>query len=351
MPRRQLSCMAGLLVVVSSVQACQSSSPLTQPTAVNTADAPVSTPASLPPGSPPPSSPAPGPTPTPGTALSACASLAPITPATDAGGGQLILTVSAPPTCQWTADARSSWFSIVGSPSGTGNGHIVIAVAPNTGGPRTGTIAVGPPPDGTAVVWQGSPVPCSYTVTALSESIPDAGAQFAARVTATRASCEWSATTDVPWITLTEGATGAGDGRVTATVAPNPGGARTGVVTVAGTRIALTQRGGCSYAISPRFLDAGREAATTVVTVTTTPGCAWRAVSSADWVTFGTPSSGAGPGSVTVTAAAAPTCRFTRTATVSIGGETMWVTQFVGTCVSSSATTGTPPGDDDSPRP
>jgi hypothetical protein len=46
--------------------------------------------------------------------------------------------------------------------------------------------------------------------------------------------CSWTATTATPWITITTGTSGVGNGLVQFVAAPNPGVARTGTLTIAG---------------------------------------------------------------------------------------------------------------------
>ena len=55
--------------------------------------------------------------------------------------------------------------------------------------------------------------------------------------------CTWTATSDVDWITLTSGASGAGNGLVQFVVAANNGRARTGTLTIAGRRYEVTEAG------------------------------------------------------------------------------------------------------------
>jgi len=58
----------------------------------------------------------------------------------------------------------------------------------------------------------------------------------------------------------------------------------------------------CTYAISPTSHTFEHAGGSLPVTVSTPPGCAWAAMSPCDWVTLN-PTSGIGPGTVTVTAA------------------------------------------------
>ena len=58
------------------------------------------------------------------------------------------------------------------------------------------------------------------------------------------ASCAWDAVSDQPsWLTVTSGASGMGSGSVGYTVADNPGGPRSGTLTIAGQAFAVIARG------------------------------------------------------------------------------------------------------------
>lgn len=56
--------------------------------------------------------------------------------------------------------------------------------------------------------------------------------------------CAWTSVSNASFITITQGATGSGNGTVAFTVAANPGATRTGTMTVAGTTITISQAGG-----------------------------------------------------------------------------------------------------------
>jgi len=88
--------------------------------------------------------------------------------------------------------------------------------------------------------------PWSFTtscVTLLNPSgavAPAAGGVGTIPVTAT-AGCAWTAVSNVPWITLTSGASGSGNGTVGYTVAPDTAAARAGTITIAGQTFTVTQ--------------------------------------------------------------------------------------------------------------
>ena len=88
------------------------------------------------------------------------------------------------------------------------------------------------------VVLSGSTTTCSYSVAA-GASTAAAGGTFSTGVTAT-ATCPWSTSSSVPWVTITSGS-GSGNGTVSYSVAPNPGVARSGALTIAGQTFTVSQ--------------------------------------------------------------------------------------------------------------
>jgi hypothetical protein len=53
--------------------------------------------------------------------------------------------------------------------------------------------------------------------------------------------CAWTASSNAPWLTITSGATGTGNGPVGFSAAANAGGSRTGTLTIAGQTFTVTQ--------------------------------------------------------------------------------------------------------------
>ena len=87
----------------------------------------------------------------------------------------------------------------------------------------------------------------------------------------------------------------------------------------------------CNYSISPADNSVGAGATTGSVTVTTTAGCAWTAVSNSAFLTITAGSSGTGGGTVSYSVAA-NTTNTSRTGTLTVAGQTFTVTQAAGTC-------------------
>ena len=145
--------------------------------------------------------------------------------------------------------------------------------------------------------------PCTVTLSPATGTFgSDAGS---ATVTVTSPpGCAWSAIASAGWITVTAGATGNGPGTVTYAVTANAGtNARNGSLTIGGQSYPITQDGRaptvCSYDIAPAGAEFSKDAGTGTVTVTAPAGCNWTATSAAPWITFTSPATGSGNGSVT----------------------------------------------------
>ncbi|HYY57919.1 MAG TPA: BACON domain-containing carbohydrate-binding protein [Pyrinomonadaceae bacterium] len=170
---------------------------------------------------------------------------------------------------------------------------------------------------------------CTYSIAPTSASLPATGGTGSITVTAT-AGCTWTAASNVTWITITQGASGTGNGMVSYSVAANTATtSRTGTITVAGKTFTVTQAAAtpaCTFTISPASASLPSTGGTGSVTVTTTAGCAWTARSNVTWITVTQGASGTGNGTVSYSVAA-NTATTSRSGTVTIAGRTFTVTQ------------------------
>ena len=87
----------------------------------------------------------------------------------------------------------------------------------------------------------------------------------------------------------------------------------------------------CTYSVSPTTISVGSIATNRTLSIITGTQCSWTAVSGASWMTVTAGASGSGIGSVTFTIAANPDAT-PRTGTLTVAGQTVTVTQGVGTC-------------------
>ena len=175
-------------------------------------------------------------------------------PADAASGGQIGVTANV----SWTAATNVSWLTITGGGSGSGNGTVTYSVALNsaTAG-RTGTITVaGSGIVRTCTVAQAA-APPSLLISPTATNVPATAST--GRQLSVAANVSWTASTNVPWLRITGGAAGVGNGTVTFGVSANDGTAgRTGTITVTGggiVRICTVAQAG-SPALNTYYLDA-----------------------------------------------------------------------------------------------
>jgi hypothetical protein len=236
------------------------------------------------------------------------------------------VTVTTTAACAWTAISNvPAWLTVTSGAAGTGNGSVGFSVAANTGAARNGTLTIA---NQTFTVNQAAgTVPCTYSIAPASQNV-DANANAGTVAVTAGAGCNWTATSGASWITVTSGASGAGNGSVGFSVAANSGGARTGTVTIADQVFTVNQAAfvaPCTYAIAPTNQNVPVLGGTGTVTVTTGSGCTWTAASNAPWLTITSGASGAGNGSVGFSAAA--NMAGSRTGTLTIAGQIFTVTQ------------------------
>ena len=240
-----------------------------------------------------------------------------------AEGSSGSFAVETPSACSWTPTASDGWITIQNSGSRNGSGSVNFTVAANTGGVRDGTINVG----GQAfTILQAAPS-CRFQLSPAAGSFGGAGGSGTINVTVP-ATCNWNASTTVPWISIVGDASGTGNGTVGFTVQPNTGPARSGIITVGGQRFTVTQQqAACTYSISPAgqsFPTAGGQG---TVSVSTNSVCTWNTSDVPVWVT-GMPPTGSGAQTLTFTVE--PNAGPGRTANVIIAGQTFAISQTGG---------------------
>ena len=141
--------------------------------------------------------------------------------------------------CSWSATSSVGWITISSGATGMGLGSATFAVQQNsTGAARTGTVTIA----GQTISVTQDANSCTYSVTPLSFSVGTLSTTRTVSIVS-GTQCTWSATSTVDWMTVTSGATGAGIGNVTFSIAANSGAARTGTVTIAGQAVTVNQTG------------------------------------------------------------------------------------------------------------
>ncbi len=220
------------------------------------------------------------------------------------GGDGAVTVAASSSSCVWAAASSVPWITMV-TTAGNGNGTARYTVAANTGGERTGNLSVA---GSTIRVTQAAapPAGCVFTVSPNTESFAAAGGDGTIRITASTASCTWTAATSASWISL---ASGGGNGSATLryTVAVNTGAERSGTVSVAGATVTITQAAApaptCTFDASPRTPSVDNAGGEVTIHVTTSaPSCAWTATSGVPWITVAA-GSGTGEGNARFTVA------------------------------------------------
>ena len=251
----------------------------------------------------------------------------PITPASQvfsASGGAGVINVTSPQCspCTWTAVSNDPWIAIT---SGASSGEVRYSVATNTGvTARRGSISVA---NQTFLIRQ-STLLCSYAISPQNQSFGVSGGTGIIEMTATPQSCAWTASSDAPWITITRGGSGSGNGQVDYSVDPNPNGAlRSGTITLGGQTLAVSQDGGgCSYSILPVSQGFAAAGGLGNVAISAGPGCAWTAASNDSFITITSAANGSGNGTIDFSVAG-NTGAHSRTGTMTIAGQTLTVVQ------------------------
>lgn len=260
----------------------------------------------------------------------ACApSLSATSQAMTASGGSGSVSVAAGTGCAWTAVSNAAWITVTSGASGSGNGSVAFSVAATTAtANRSGTLTIA---GSTYTVTQAGAA-CTFSVSPSTQTIGAAGGTASLTVTTT-AGCAWSASSTASWAPVTGGASGTASGTVTVSVATQTATAlRTATINVAGRSVSVEQSGatGCAFSLSPASASVGQSGGAVSVAVTTTAGCAWTAVSGASWASVVIGAAGTGSGTVSLSVNV-NTATGERTATVTIGGQSLIVTQS-GSC-------------------
>jgi WD40 repeat protein len=237
-------------------------------------------------------------------------------------GGSGVVNITAPAGCHWNAVSRASWITINGPSSGTGNG-VISYTARGGSSSMTGLLIVA---EQTFPIRLGSD-PCTYTLSPTSADWSPAGGSGGMGVQ-TPGGCGWTASSNNDWLAITKISRDNGGGGVTYSVAPNPGPARTGTLTVAGKTFTINQvTSACTYTVTPTDQNFGSSGGSVNIDIQTTNGCAWNAASDSTWLTVPpNANSGSGPGMITVSAVANQTTA-PRIGHVNIAGQIVTITQ------------------------
>ncbi|MEZ5355333.1 MAG: BACON domain-containing carbohydrate-binding protein [Bryobacteraceae bacterium] len=148
------------------------------------------------------------------------------------------VTVSAAASCVWLASPSASWVKITAGAFSFGSATLAFEVAPNpSSSARTASILIGG--QTFSVTQAGS---CIYTIAPGSRSATAAQAVGTIAVT-TAAGCTWAVGNTAPWIGITSGSSGMGNGVVSYSIAANTGTARSAEILIADKLFTVSQAG------------------------------------------------------------------------------------------------------------
>ena len=218
-------------------------------------------------------------------------SIAPSNKNVASGGETTSVAVTAVAGCSWDASTTDNWMSFSGASSGSGNGTVNLAIAPNPGGERRGTVMIASQPF--AVTQSGG---CTFSIAPPSQTLPATGGSGSFAVN-TAGGCDWTAKTDDAWISITSGS-GSGAGTVQFTAAPSMGGPRQGSIKAGDQTFTLSQESGCNVAVTPDPITPPAAGGPQSVSVSTNADCSWSASTVTAWIAIAPPTTGAGNGTV-----------------------------------------------------
>ncbi len=243
--------------------------------------------------------------------------VSPSTVSVDAAEHQVAIALTSLEGCAWTVRADAPWVTGISPADGSGSASIRATIAANgAADARAATLAIGPaslrisqsgsvpppaPPPEPPPPPPNPPTPppaCSYRLAPTSRTVGRGGDDFTVNVVAP-SGCNWSVSTDAPWITIVDGRTGSGNGAFRLRVAPNGGAERSATVRAATQILTVQQAGGeCRVSIKPTNYNAGRGPDNIRIAVSADPGCTWTTTTDAPWVTVAAGQSGSGDGVV-----------------------------------------------------
>ena len=162
--------------------------------------------------------------------------------------------------------------------------------------------------------------------------------------------CSWSAASAAPWVTITSGSSGQGDGTLAFRVDGNPDPVgRNGAIAIGDGRVEIAQQpGACRFDVAVPIDSIAAEGGRFEIRVQAHDVCSWTAASDSPWASVN-PAAGRGAGTVSVTVA--PNTGATRTGFVTAAGVRMPLTQAAAQAPPPSPAPPTPPVPAPTPAP
>jgi hypothetical protein len=154
-----------------------------------------------------------------------------------AGGGTGTVVVRTERECQWTASVDAAWLKLTTS-SGQGEATLQFTASENPDPvTRKGAIAA----NGERTEVSQAAAECRFALSDDDGSFPSAGGAGSVDLQASSGLCTWAVSSNDDWILLRSNSSGSGSARVAFDVTPAGPVARSGSLTIAGQRFAVTQ--------------------------------------------------------------------------------------------------------------
>jgi hypothetical protein len=228
--------------------------------------------------------------------------------------------------CDWTAVSNDPFIEITAGNSGTGNGIVHYTVPSNTNKvPLVGTMSIA---NQTFIVTQAMGG-CTYLISPKKDKAKAAGGASTVKVTPNYSDCDWSAASDDSFITITNGMTGTGKGGVSYTLDANTNTeARIGTMDIASEIFTVSQAAAaCEFSLGETNATFSSTGGSSSVTITANgTNCAWKATTSARFITINSGSPGSGDGTVDYTVGTNTLAR-ARLGTITIAGKKFTIAQ------------------------
>ncbi len=175
-------------------------------------------------------------------------SILPMSQTFGSSGGADSVSVTTQAGCGWTAVSNAGFITITSGANGSGNGTVNYSVAPNAAQSRTGTISVA----GLTFTVVQTKEGCVFSLSPISQTFNATGGDGSVTVGASDG-CPWSASSDVPWISVNSVAFRIDGGTVRYNVANSTATDRTGTIRIAGQIFTVRQfaTGRCRTRIDP----------------------------------------------------------------------------------------------------
>jgi len=230
--------------------------------------------------------------------------------------------------------------TVTAGAQGIGDGIVSYAVSRNTAtADRRGTLLVGG--QSIDITQAGDTGGCQYSVAPIEFNVCMTVPELTTTIT-TEVGCSWTATSGVPWLTVTSEQSGTGTGTIRMRVSDNWDAPRDGVVMVrwptptAGQNLRVFQAG-CLYAVSrsaisvpaaggPATFDVVQQSVPNTCGGATQNACMWTAQADVSWMTIITSMPQFGDNRVSFTVAA-NTTGAARSGTITVRDKTVVISQ------------------------